>query len=84
MFVRKSTTVLKLILEELYTILKNNKLYYVLRSEVMKKLIDLTHIIEDKLPVYPGDDETRLYQTKHLEIDKYNNHRLEISMHSGT
>ena len=50
----------------------------------MKKLIDLTHTIEDKLPVYPGDDETRLYQTKHLEIDKYNNHRLEISIHSGT
>ena len=50
----------------------------------MKKLIDLTHTIEDKLPVYPGDDETRVYQSKKLAIDKYNNHRLEISMHSGT
>ena len=31
-----------------------------------KKMIDLTHNIIDFLPVYPGDEETRLYQTKYL------------------
>lgn len=50
----------------------------------MTRLIDLTHTIEDFQPVYPGDEETRLYQTKQLDADGYNNHRLEISMHSGT
>lgn len=48
------------------------------------KLIDLTHTITDLQPVYPGDEETRLFQTRYLESDGFNNHRLQISMHSGT
>lgn len=50
----------------------------------MKKLIDLTQTIEDNMPVYPGDLKTSLVQTEYLSKDKYNNHRLEIGMHSGT
>lgn len=50
----------------------------------MYKLIDLTHTIVDRLPVYPGDDETGLRQTKFIDKDKYNSHRLEISVHAGT
>lgn len=50
----------------------------------MYKLIDLTHTIVDGLPVYPGDAETKLNQTKYLNKDKHNNHQLEISMHAGT
>lgn len=48
------------------------------------KLIDLSHVIEDNMPVYPGDIKTNLHQTKYLLADKHNNHRLDISMHSGT
>lgn len=48
------------------------------------KLIDLSHEIEDNMPVYPGDTKTNLLQIKSLSADKYNNHRLDISMHSGT
>jgi len=50
----------------------------------MSKFIDLTRIIENGMAVYPGDDETILRQSRHLDKDGYNNHRLEISMHSGT
>jgi kynurenine formamidase len=48
------------------------------------EVVDLTQPIEDKMPVFPGDAQTHLYQSKFLEFDKHNNHRLEISMHTGT
>lgn len=47
-------------------------------------IIDLTHIIEDGMPVYPGDVETRLEQSKDFGKDGYNNHQLSINMHAGT
>lgn len=50
----------------------------------MYKLIDLTHTIVNGLPVYPGDGATVLQQTKFIDKDAYNNHRLEISVHAGT
>ena len=50
----------------------------------MNKIIDLSQPIEDTMPVYPKDLKTNLAQIKYLNRDKYNNHRLEISMHSGT
>lgn len=50
----------------------------------MGNLIDLTHVIEDDMPIYPGDIKTNLFQTKYLSINKYNDHRLDISMHTGT
>jgi kynurenine formamidase len=50
----------------------------------MEKLIDLSYIIEDNMPVYPGDSVTSLKQVKVLQEDFYNNYRLDISMHSGT
>ncbi|MNO87466.1 Kynurenine formamidase [compost metagenome] len=48
------------------------------------KFIDLTHIIENKMPVYPGDREMELIQTQTLETDGYCNHQLTINMHTGT
>lgn len=48
------------------------------------KIIDLSHIIENGMPVYPGDTETDLLQIKYLDEDKYNNYKLDICMHSGT
>lgn len=50
----------------------------------MKRLIDLTHVITNSLPSYPGDSKTDLIQTKNMQEDKYTNFQLEISMHSGT
>lgn len=46
--------------------------------------MDLSQVIEDSMPVYPGDNRTNLFQTNYLKINSYNNHRLEINMHSGT
>ncbi|MGE5654587.1 MAG: cyclase family protein [Bacillota bacterium] len=50
----------------------------------MDKLIDLSHLIRDGMPAYPGDPDTRLTQIRHLETDLYNNHSLHTGMHSGT
>lgn len=50
----------------------------------MERLIDLSYMIEDNMPVYPGDIRTNLFQTNYLSVNEYNNHRLDISMHSGT
>lgn len=50
----------------------------------MFEIVDLTQPIEDKMPFFPGDAQTYLFQSKLLEPDRHNNHRLEISMHSGT
>ncbi|MWV44285.1 cyclase family protein [Paenibacillus sp. HJL G12] len=46
--------------------------------------IELSHLIQDSLPAYPGDSLTRLDQHKTLKEHKYNNHELHINMHAGT
>jgi len=51
---------------------------------LVRRFVDLTRVVEDHQPVYPGDDLTRLSRSRVLNEDGYNNHRLEISMHSGT
>src|SRR5690554_3264201 len=50
----------------------------------MSNFVDLSYQILDNMPVYPNDVKARLYQDKFLERDKYNNHTLEIGMHTGT
>ncbi|PZD94475.1 cyclase family protein [Paenibacillus sambharensis] len=47
-------------------------------------LIDLTHLIQDDMPVYPGDNRTEFRQTRHLSKDHYTNHQLSVNMHAGT
>ncbi|WP_053375335.1 cyclase family protein [Paenibacillus sp. FJAT-27812] len=47
-------------------------------------IIDLTHTIQHLMPVYPGDADTVLEQSKHISQDGYNNHQLSINMHAGT
>lgn len=47
-------------------------------------IIDLTHLIQDRIPPYPGDTDTQLVQSKVLEKDFYNNHQMTINMHVGT
>jgi kynurenine formamidase len=50
----------------------------------MRRFIDLSQMIVDQMPVYPGDTPTSLIQTKFFQSDGYNNHRLEMGMHAGT
>jgi kynurenine formamidase len=50
----------------------------------MKRMIDLTHTLIDKMPVYPGDMIPVLEKYKNIEDDEYNNFRISMSMHAGT
>mgnify|MGYP001479950097 CR=1 FL=1 len=50
----------------------------------MEKLIDLSQVIKDEMPVYPGDLKTSLFQTQYLSVHKYNSYRLDINSHAGT
>jgi kynurenine formamidase len=45
---------------------------------------DLSQKISDGMPIYPGDDEVSLVQTKNLREDGYNAFTLRTGMHSGT
>lgn len=47
-------------------------------------IIELSHLIQNNLPAYPGDAETVLTQSKFIKQDYYNNHHLMINMHAGT
>lgn len=47
-------------------------------------IIDLTHTIKTGMPVYPGDEETRLEHSRQFGKDGYNNHQLSVNMHAGT
>ncbi|HHU71181.1 MAG TPA: cyclase family protein, partial [Clostridiales bacterium] len=50
----------------------------------MKRIVDLSQEIIENMPVYPGDDEVKLYKDRSLEKDGYTSFRLEIGMHGGT
>lgn len=50
----------------------------------MKKYIDLSYTIKNSIPVHPYDDELKLYRNRFMDKDKYNDSRLETSMHAGT
>lgn len=47
-------------------------------------IIDLTHSIQEGMPIYPGDADTVLDHSKQFSKDGYNNHQLSINMHAGT
>ena len=50
----------------------------------MEKWIDLTHPIENEMPIYPDDISVELAKIKSYEIDGYNNYRFQTGMHTGT
>lgn len=50
----------------------------------MTRWIDLSHPVHDGMPVYPGDDPTRLSPARQMAADGYNALRLETGMHAGT
>ena len=48
------------------------------------KYIDLSHKIDNDIPVYPGDIEVSLIQIKNIETDKYNAFSFYSTLHAGT
>ncbi len=47
-------------------------------------IIDLTHVFDNDVPVYPGDPKASLSQTAFIDNDTYNDHKLVTQMHVGT
>jgi kynurenine formamidase len=50
----------------------------------MPALIDLTHAFTDDMPVYPGDDCSKLYQSDFIKENGVSDHKIESGMHVGT
>lgn len=50
----------------------------------MCQIIDLSRVIEDGMPVYPGDEATRLFQTASIQSEHFTSFKLETNMHIGT
>jgi len=48
------------------------------------KLIDLTHTFTSDMPVYPGDDCSKLYQSDFIKDCGVSDHKIESGMHVGT
>lgn len=48
------------------------------------KLIDLTHTLFDKMPVFPGDESPELLQVSFESVDGFNAFHLNSSLHAGT
>ncbi len=50
----------------------------------MTEFIDLTHTFTDDMPVYPGDDCAKLYQSDFIKDCGVSDHKIESGMHVGT
>jgi kynurenine formamidase len=48
------------------------------------KLIDISHVLDENTPIYPGDYETKLSIYKSIEKDNYNAYLLQTCLHTGT
>ena len=48
------------------------------------KLIDLSHVLDENTPVFPGDGATRLGKHRELAAHGFNGHWLETALHTGT
>jgi kynurenine formamidase len=48
------------------------------------KIIDLSHVINNETPIYPGDYRTAISQRTCIEKDSFNSFLLQSCMHTGT
>jgi kynurenine formamidase len=55
-----------------------------MKEQSISILIDLSHPITDRMPVYPGDEPTRLEKINDFAQDGFNNFRFTSGMHTGT
>jgi len=58
--------------------------YTIMKELSIHTLIDLSHPLIDHMPVYPGDEPTRLEKTNDFALDGFNNFRFTSSLHTGT
>lgn len=54
------------------------------REEVKMRVIDLTHIIAEDMPVYPGTDTPKLKQANTYEVDGFKETLMTMYSHTGT
>ena len=47
-------------------------------------VIDLTHPLDERIPIYPGDPPFRMERAADLHTDGYTVHRLTLGSHAGT
>lgn len=62
-------------------VISNN---YLRGGDLVPKLIDLSYVLQDLTPAYPGDEPFRLMQTKSVEEDGYISFLLNTGLHTGT
>ena len=55
-----------------------------MKEQAIHTLIELSHPIIDRLPVYPGDEPTRLEKINDFARDGFSNFRFTCGMHTGT
>jgi kynurenine formamidase len=55
-----------------------------MKDQPIHTLIDLSHPIIDRMPVYPGDEPSRLEKISDFARDGFNNFRITSGMHTGT
>ena len=48
------------------------------------RVYDLSQRISSEMPVFPGDEAVSLVPTRWIEKDRYSNHRIRMSVHTGT
>ena len=48
------------------------------------KIIDLTHVIKENMPVYPGTEAPTLKQANTYEVDGFKETRISMFSHTGT
>jgi len=55
-----------------------------MKNQRPSSLIDLSHPVSHRMPVYPGDERPQLKKVKYLKQDGFSNFLLSGSMHIGT
>jgi kynurenine formamidase len=55
-----------------------------MKEQPIHTLIDLSHPIIDRMPVYPGDEPARLEKINDFARDRFSNFRFTSGMHTGT
>jgi kynurenine formamidase len=48
------------------------------------KLVDISHVLSEQTPVYPGDAAVKLEKVKTLEKDRYTAYLLSSGLHAAT
>jgi arylformamidase len=55
-----------------------------IRITISKKFCDISHLISEYMPVYPGDPRPKFESVLNLERDKVNLSRITLGAHTGT